>query len=189
MAKRQTHLPCSDCGSSDALTKYEDGHTFCFSCSKFRKADGELMEKPVNANYEYRAHRGIGQKTFDFYNVLTETVDGNPTRVAFVYPNKAIKWRDWDEKRFLAEGPMSSAACFGVDKFDAGSRESITITEGEYDALAVYEITHGNTVAISVRSASSAKQDCTRDYEFINSFNKIIFFCKQMTIAYCLLAK
>ena len=169
-----THQPCPDCGSSDALTKYADGHTFCFSCNKFRKADGKLMEKPEDATYVYHAHRGISEKTFDFYNVLTETVDGNPTRVAFVYPNKAIKWRDWNEKNFYADGPMSTASCFGVDKFDAGSRETITITEGEYDALAVYEITHGNTVAISVRSASSAKQDCTRDYEFINSFRKIV---------------
>ena len=26
-----THQPCEDCGSSDALTVYDD-HTFCFSC-------------------------------------------------------------------------------------------------------------------------------------------------------------
>jgi len=169
-----SHQPCPDCGSSDALTKYTDGHTFCFSCTKYRKANGDLMEKPENALYEYRAHRGISQQTFEFYNVLTETVDGNPVRVAFVYPNKAIKWRDWNEKKFYADGPMSAAACFGVDKFDAGSKDSITITEGEYDALAVHEITRGNTVAISVRSASSAKADCTRDYEYINSFSRIV---------------
>ena len=26
------HEPCPDCGSSDALAIYTDGHTFCFSC-------------------------------------------------------------------------------------------------------------------------------------------------------------
>lgn len=29
----KTHLPCSNCGSSDALTAY-DTHTYCFSCNK-----------------------------------------------------------------------------------------------------------------------------------------------------------
>ena len=28
----KTHQPCPDCGSSDALCYYDDGHTFCFSC-------------------------------------------------------------------------------------------------------------------------------------------------------------
>ena len=30
----QTHLPCPDCGSSDALALYDDGHTHCYSCDK-----------------------------------------------------------------------------------------------------------------------------------------------------------
>ena len=38
----KAHAPCTDCGSSDALTIYEDG-SFCFSCNKVRK-DGEVME-------------------------------------------------------------------------------------------------------------------------------------------------
>ena len=33
MEALKAHQPCEDCGSSDALTVYED-HTFCFSCQK-----------------------------------------------------------------------------------------------------------------------------------------------------------
>ena len=27
------HLPCDQCGSSDANSMYDDGHTYCFSCN------------------------------------------------------------------------------------------------------------------------------------------------------------
>lgn len=30
----KSHLPCPDCGSTDALAEYSDGHTHCFSCGK-----------------------------------------------------------------------------------------------------------------------------------------------------------
>ena len=31
---KKTHQPCSDCGSSDALSYYTDGNTYCFSCGQ-----------------------------------------------------------------------------------------------------------------------------------------------------------
>lgn len=169
-----THLPCPDCGSSDALSKYSDGHSYCFACQSYRKGTGELIEKPENAEYKIYPHRGISAPTFEFYNVWTEFVDGNPSKIGFVYPNKAIKFRLADKKEFFSEGPMNEAGCFGVDKFDPGSKDTIVIVEGEYDALACYEILRGSAAVISVRSASSAKRDCTRDYDYINSFGKIV---------------
>ena len=33
------HLPCKSCGSSDANSLYDDGHTFCFSCNTYGSAD------------------------------------------------------------------------------------------------------------------------------------------------------
>ena len=105
---------------------------------------------------------------------MTKFVGDSPVEIGFVYPNEAIKIRKLDEKKFVSVGPMKDAACFGKDKFDPGSKQSITITEGEMDALSVYEMTRGNTAAISVRSSSSAKKDCITDYEYINSFKKII---------------
>ena len=29
------HEACPDCGSSDALAVYDDGHTYCFSCQTY----------------------------------------------------------------------------------------------------------------------------------------------------------
>jgi twinkle protein len=135
--------------------------------------DGVMMT-PDNAEYKFHSHRGISQRTFEFYGVYTEFVEGEPTKIGFKYPNDAIKFREFSEKKFYSQGPMSEAGLFGKDKFDPGSKKSITITEGEYDALSVYEISNGNTAAVSVRSGSSARLDCTRDWDYINSFSRII---------------
>ena len=35
------HEPCSACGSSDALARYDDGHGFCFSCEQYFPGDGQ----------------------------------------------------------------------------------------------------------------------------------------------------
>ena len=33
------HEPCPNCGSSDANSRYSDGHTFCFSCQTYTPAE------------------------------------------------------------------------------------------------------------------------------------------------------
>src|ERR1019366_4641097 len=30
----ELHLPCPKCGSSDAASRYSDGHFYCFACSR-----------------------------------------------------------------------------------------------------------------------------------------------------------
>lgn len=169
------HKPCPKCKSSDAYCTYDDGHGYCFSCQRYFKPDGEeSLEEPVNATYSFHPHRGISEKTFEFYQVYTQFVDDRPTKVGFVYPNNAVKFRTYDKKEFHSVGPMAEAGLFGTNLFDPGSKESVTIVEGEYDALAAYEITRGTSAVVSIRSASSAKRDCTRDYEWLNSFRRIV---------------
>lgn len=127
--------------------------------------------------YDLYAHRGISRNTFDFYGAYTEFVDGEPYQIGFIYPNNAVKFRLINEKTFYSEGPMSEAGCYGTNRFDPGSKDTITIVEGEYDALAAYEMLRGTSAVISIRSASSAKHDCVKDYEYINSFRRIVLCC------------
>ena len=44
------HLPCPDCGSSDALTEYTDGHTYCFSCETHHNHN---EEKPKTTDHSF----------------------------------------------------------------------------------------------------------------------------------------
>jgi twinkle protein len=122
---------------------------------------------------EYQTHRGLSYNTIKLYDIKTKIVDGVPVEVGFKYPHDEYKIRFLDKKSFTTKG-KSQPGLFGRDKFDAGSRESITITEGEFDAPSIYEAARGRTAAVSVHSASQAKRDCIADREYINSFSKII---------------
>jgi len=127
-----------------------------------------------NYTYDYIPIRGLILETLKLYDIKTKIdAQGNPVSLGFVYPNKAVKVRNLKEKEFFANGPMSEAACFGTDKFSAGMSKSITITEGEIDAASVYQMLGSKYPSISVRSSSSAKRDCERDHEYINSFDQI----------------
>lgn len=172
MSLIKAHLPCVSCGSSDALSVYND-HTYCFSCKDY------ILEKPeaVRADqytYQYLPWRGISKSTMEFYDVKTRVAsDGKPIAIRFPYGAEAAKLRSLSEKKFWAEGKMSDAAVFGAGKFDAGSARAITITEGELDALSTFQLLGSKYPTISVRGSSSARRDCTTARDYINSFEKI----------------
>src|SRR3990167_6973071 len=158
----ELHQPCPSCTSSDAYCVYEDGHGYCFSCSYFKPKDSELNEEDIT--YEYLPWRGVTKETMEFYKAKTKIKDGEPNEISFPY-GTAAKIRTLKEKGFYSTGEISVQGLFGGDKFSAGSAKAITITEGELDALAVYQVLGSKYPAVSVQSATAAKRDCTLDRE------------------------
>ena len=59
-----------------------------------------------------------------------------------------------------------------MDKFDPGSSKTITITEGELDAVSLWQVNH--TPVVSVSSAASSLRDCTVARDWLLSFERII---------------
>lgn len=174
-------MPCPCGKSSDAYSIDVNGAGFCFSggCGRFFPAEEEetKIEAPVEdvpGTFKYYSHRGISENAMRFYDVKTKFVNEQPLEVGFTFPNKAIQVRSLGEKKFRTVGQMNEAGLWGTDKFDRGSKSSITITEGCYDALAVYDMTNGNTAAVAIKSSTSGRKECIRDWEYINSFDKII---------------
>jgi hypothetical protein len=43
MAFTNIHLPCENCGSSDAKAVNDNGSTICFSCNHFTRGDGQMQ--------------------------------------------------------------------------------------------------------------------------------------------------
>ena len=185
------HQPCPDCGSSDALAEYDDGHTYCFSCSKTRfnnevglcinhskqtQPRGSMKELEVLSGTEAVAvvERGITKQTMHYYGAGS---DGH--KYYFPYADKdnkvvACKTRGVEEKTFGVIGDWKDAQLFGQQLFSAGGR-AITITEGEFDALAVFQMTGSKYPAVSIRNgAHSALKDCRNAYEYLNSFETIV---------------
>ena len=70
----ESHLPCPDCGSSDALAKNSDGSTYCFSCSTHTKADNviKMLDNLTIRKKEVMSlhKRKIQQQTIKKYNVV-----------------------------------------------------------------------------------------------------------------------
>lgn len=76
-------------------------------------------------------------------------------------------------KEFNVEGNFGEAGVFGRQAFPSGSGRAITITEGELDALSVYELFGRRYPAVSVKGASSAAKDVAKDFEYLNSFERV----------------
>ena len=183
MTKFAEHgLPCPVCDSSDAYAIDHHGIGHCFSCGHHgsggtRKKDLDISEDDI-VTAEYVPHRGLSQKTLEFYDVKTKLVNGTPVEWGFPYPNGSYKIKRVNpptkKDKYVWKGEANTASLFGADRFKAGSRESITITEGEHDALAIREAVGDKTAAVSIQSASTALRDIELNRAYINSFDKII---------------
>lgn len=194
----KTHLPCPDCGSSDALADYGD-HTYCFSCGQTtddrgtyqRKTKKKILDKPFRLEYpkynnlKYSSdrlkndncndvylkddrldmYRSLSKDTLDYYKVTF-----TDKAIVFPYGSNAKKYRSLEGKNFWSEGEMANASLFGQ-----GTAEGkwITITEGEIDAMSVFQMQGSKYPCVSVRSASSARQDCEKNFKYLNSFERI----------------
>ena len=170
------HVACTACGSSDARCNYDDGHGYCFACSKyFPKEKGEFnteLQIYEQNTFEYLSWRGVNKETFAFYDVKTKVDgEGKPQSIGFRYPNDSFKVRQFSEKSFSTKGDIAKAGLFGRNKFAAGSHKYVTITEGELDALSAYQVLRSPTV--SVRSSTTARADAAIDRSWLNSFERI----------------
>lgn len=124
--------------------------------------------------WEYIPYRGITKETLKKFDVKT-AIDsrGQPVAIVFPYEGDAKKWRMFAKKEFFSTGSMNEQSLFASSVFNAGSARAITITEGEIDALSVYQMLGSKYPVVSVRSATSARKDCERKQKYINSFEKI----------------
>lgn len=151
---------------------YSDGHGYCFSCQHYFPADKKDDFLLDTFSYEYMPWRGVDKEVFRFYDVKTKlNGSGEPIAIGFPYPNGSHKVRQFGEKVFHTVGDIQKAGLFGRNKFSAGSNKTVTITEGELDALSLYQVLRSPVV--SVRSSSSAQLDCSLDRSWINSFDRI----------------
>lgn len=165
----ESHVACPACNSTDALTRYADGHGYCFSCNTYFPSP---QGSTALSTFEYLPWRGVNKGVMEFFDVKTKVnPEGEPIAILFKYSEDSNKVRLFDKKSFYTIGDIGKAGLFGKNKFAAGGNRTITITEGELDALSCYQVLRSPVV--SVQSASSAVRDCTVDYDYINSFDKI----------------
>lgn len=173
--------------SGDNLAVYSDGHAFCFSCNyREKKYEGVLnndhsmsaysgvpktpfvaLDETENAPVGWR---GVSADTMKHYHV---TYDG--INYHYPYGNSAYKVRSTKAKDFTWKGEArDSPGLFGMSSFVSGANYSVTITEGELDAMSAYQMLGSKYACVSVKSAQSAARDCGKEREWLNGFDKII---------------
>ncbi len=182
------HCACEHCGSSDANSLYDDGHTHCFNCGVTEHegaydertvmrdaiASKKVTQMAIKGTFKSIPDRGISQATCEKYGVTTDGdnqyypyTDGDGVRTA-------VKQRNVPTKAFSITGDFKGATLFGQSLFHSGGK-AVTITEGELDALAAFQMQGSLYPTVSIRNgAQAALKDCKAQYEWLNSFESVV---------------
>lgn len=176
----RAHLPCPDCGSSDALSEYTDGHTYCYSCNALHNSDetepttkyddfiSDMALKPLKA-------RGITESTCRKYQYYYTTYKGKPCQVANYFDKygtiigQKLRFQD---KSFATKGKISKTF-FGQQLYNRGSR--LIITEGEIDCLTVSQLLGNQEPVVSIPcGAQSAKKVFEANLKWLEGFDEVV---------------
>lgn len=176
----RAHLPCPDCGSSDALSEYTDGHTYCYSCNALHNSNdtetttkyddfiSDMTLKPLKA-------RGITESTCRKYQYYYTTYEGKPCQVANYFNEDGAlvgqKLR-FQDKSFAVKGKLSKTF-FGQQLYNNGKR--LIITEGEIDCLTVSQLLGNQEPVVSIPcGVQSAKKVFEANLKWLEGFNEVV---------------
>ena len=192
MAFIKHKLSCPKCGGSDPVSLNEDGSAKCFSCDTYflnynKAIEGELVvEKetttpanPHGGDFVALTDRRISEATARKYGVKSIlSSSGDIVQHIYPYYNKhelsATKTRYVRDKNFSVSGSFIGTGLFGEQLFQSGGK-AITITEGDCDAMACYELMGSKWASVSIkRGASGAVKDIKESLEFLESFESIV---------------
>ena len=186
--------PCPLCNSSDAVGVNQDGSAKCFSCGEFmpnyeQACNGKTMtqtqttqtKQPDNVtegSFIALTDRKISQATAQKFGVkAVQDLKGQVIKHFYPYYNghelSATKCRNSLTKDFFVQGSYNDTGLFGQQLFKGG--KYVTITEGECDAMAAYELLGSKWAVVSIkRGAQGAVRDIKESLEFFDDFENVI---------------
>ena len=176
------HMPCDQCGSSDANSLYSDGSTFCFRCHAYSHGDNDVIhthQRVSNVRLQGSAgrlqSRGISEKTAELFKTYK---DGKVLRHYYYDSSGTLvgaKVRTKD-KQFRCVGEVKTLFGMQLFKHKTAKDQKLIITEGEMDAMSVWEANPNWPVVSIPNGAASAKKAIQNNYEWINHYDKIVLF-------------
>jgi twinkle protein len=198
----KSHLPCpSDkCDSSDGYSiDPRTGWGKCFVCdinvppekateNSVEASTGSTLGSTTNGSntisnvtpiaevFHAVEHRGINKQAATKYQIdLNLGSDGVEARYPYYKDGKHVanKVRTKD-KKFWWEGDSNDVELYGQHLFDPGGFKEVTIVEGEYDAAAAWTLLGSRYPVVSVSSAGTALRDVRNNFEYLDSFDKIV---------------
>lgn len=184
----ELHVPCTntECGSSDGMTVYSDGHTYCFVCETWSPGDRQgdskrpakiakdlLQDLVVDA----LPKRGITAETCRKYGYFKSRLrNGRAVQVAAIYNDDGDmigqKVRD-ASKDFLLFG-VTEDRFVGQHLWPGGGKK-LLITEGEIDMLSASQVQGNKYPVVSLpQGAGSAKKTFKAQMEWLESFDEVV---------------
>lgn len=198
----EAHLPCDDCGSSDALALYSNGWSNCFSCGKRRPIKGFEVEtsqkKNRNTNRERSGKaalipqeeivydKGISARHIDSstcrkWKYGIAKFKGEYVHVANLYDVKGSivgqKLRTKDKEFPMLGDYKSAEPLYGMHLWP-GKGKKVVLTEGEIDVLTVSMLQKNQWSAVSIPNAGmgagAAKKAISKAYDWLDGYEQII---------------
>ncbi|ESY41893.1 DNA primase [Mesorhizobium sp. LNJC384A00] len=181
------HEPCPECGSSDALGRYTDGHGHCFSCGHYEPGDGQpATERKERTRVEglipsgspqALVKRSISEETCRKWGYTTGEFKGQTVQIATYRDTSgtalAQKVR-FKNKDFKFLGDTKSAGLYGQHLWRDGGKR-IVVTEGEIDALSVSQVQGNKWPVVSVpNGAQGAKKSLQKSIQYLLGFDEVV---------------
>jgi len=141
------------------------------------------LEVPKNGIFTRIEHRNLSEKTARKYGVKV-VINSIGKVIEQVFPyyadNKLVATKVKYEtangvsKKFKATGELRESGLFGEQLFKGGGKY-LTIVEGEYDALAAYEMLGSKWPVVSIKTgAQGSVRDIKNSLEFVESFDNVV---------------
>ena len=186
------HEPCPECSSSDAGSRYSDGHFFCFACQHYEHGDGEgtthnhfgkkRMEGLLTGEFKSLPKRGLTEDTCRKFGYQVGR-DKNDTlvQIAPYYDEAGVMVAQkirYANKEFKFIGEPKRVALFGSNLWNNGKK--LVITEGEIDAMSVSQAQNNKWPVVSIpNGAQGAKKSLTKYLDYLNGFEEVILMFDQ----------
>lgn len=188
------HEPCPQCGSSDNLGRYSDGHGYCFGCTYYEPGDGgavpdtspkrngRMVADLIDGEVRALTARGITEETCRLFGYEMGTFKGQPVQIAnYRDPDgnrvaQKLRFKDKSEGMPWA-GEPKSAALFGQHLWGSGKR--IVITEGEIDCLTVSQMQGNKWPVVSLKNGADktgkgVAKELAKHVEYLSRFDEIV---------------
>lgn len=185
-ALKKSQCPlCSKSGndrSKDNLIHYSDGSFWCFSCNTDPMKEGNAVIKHHSMHLK---DRRISKDTCEHYGMgIGRDSDADETEyyVFNLYQGSKLlaqKVRDVSDKS--RQSWRLNGTCnklFGQSTFTPTMKVPVVITEGEFDAMAVYEATGLPAVSVTKGAACAVKQ-IKENLDWLQQF-KYVILCFDM---------
>ena len=173
------HLPCENCGSSDANSLYTDNHQFCFACHHYVHGDQVVHKHQPVTTTSYQGEpirlgkRNLNQDVCQKYRICK---DGDKLRFHYYSADGRLvgaKIKTVD-KQFIYEG-STEGTFFGQHLFP-NSGKRVVITEGELDAASCFQAMPGWQMVSLPNGAASAKKSIQKNLEWLQGYDEVCLF-------------